>query len=159
MPRQSLATLSHSPHTTLEPLSNDTASAPGNGSNYFSKPTRKRRVARPLQLPRDRLAVAFQRCREQSGLSFAQLADRSGVDVAHIWRIEQGEHQNVSREVLILLSLAMVLGSQSVDLVVEVANEILDAAGLKMLRAPQDTSFPLRSTDPRPDNNGSHSGR
>jgi len=92
-------------------------------------------------------------------LSFSQLADRSGVDVAHIWRIEQGEHQNVSREVLILLSIAMVLGSESVDLIVEVANEILDAAGLKMLRAPQDTSNGFLSAHQRLGKNGSNSGR
>lgn len=118
-----------------------------------------RHIARPLQFPRDRLALTFQRCREQSGLSFSQLADRSGVDVAHIWRIEHGEHQNVSREVLILLSIAMVLGSQSVDLIVEVANEILDSAGLKMLRAPQHASLNLPSSDPRHKKNGSNSWR
>lgn len=147
MTRQLLATGSPSPNTTWEPLSDEAARASDNGSHSPAKVTRKRRVARPLQLPRDRLALAFQHCREQSGLSFSQLAERSGVDVAHIWRIEQGEHQNVSREILILLSIAMVHGSQSVDLVVDVANEILDAAGLKMLRAPQDAAS-LRITDP-----------
>lgn len=135
------------PATALEPSPNVLATSRDNGSENASKITRKRHTARPLRLPRDRLAIVFQRCREESGLSFSQLADRSGVDVAHIWRIEQGEHQNVSREVLILLSIALVLGSQSVDLVVDVANEILDAAGLKMLRAPHDASFP-RIRDP-----------
>ncbi|HZQ06357.1 MAG TPA: helix-turn-helix transcriptional regulator [Anaerolineae bacterium] len=159
MSRQPSATLSRSPHSTLEPLS-DALSAPSvKGSNCSSKPTRSQRVARPLQFPRDRLALTFRRCREQSGLSFSQLADRSGVDVAHIWRIEQGEHQNVSREVLILLSIAMVLGSESVDLIVDVANLILDSAGLKMLRTPQDSSNGFRSAHPRPGKNGNDSWR
>jgi transcriptional regulator with XRE-family HTH domain len=97
---------------------------------------RQQQKARPIQLPRDRLAVTFQKCRQASGLSLPKLAQTSGIDVAHIWRIEQGEHSNVSREVLILLSLGMVLDTGTLDHVVEIVNEILDAAGLKMLRAP-----------------------
>lgn len=97
---------------------------------------RQRHKARPLQLPRDQLAVAFERCRQASGLSLPKLSQASGIDVAHIWRIEQGEHSNVSREVLILLSMGMILDTATLDQVVEIANELLDAAGLKMLRAP-----------------------
>lgn len=100
------------------------------------KGTRKRQIARPLQLPRDRLAVTFQRCRQRKQLSFADLSQISGIDVAHIWRIEQSERPNTSREVLIVLSMAMVLNENTLDQVIEIANEILDAAGLKMLRAP-----------------------
>lgn len=159
MSHQPAATLSRTTHPTIEPLSDVSESASDKGSKCSSKATRSHRVARPLQSPRDRLALTFRRCREQSGLSFSQLADRSGVDVAHIWRIEQGEHQNVSREVLILLSIAMVLGSESVDLIVDVGNEILDAAGLKMLRAPQDTSNGFRSVHQRPGKNGNNSWR
>lgn len=143
----------------LETVPSSEEQEKGSRTESSPKAIGKRHIARPLQFPRDRLALTFQRCREQSGLSFSQLADRSGVDVAHIWRIEHGEHQNVSREVLILLSIAMVLSSQSVDLIVEVANEILDSAGLKMLRAPQDSSLNLRSADPRHEKNGSNSWR
>lgn len=100
------------------------------------QPSRTRHKARPLQLPRDRLAVTLEKRREAASISLQKLAEVSGVDVAHIWRIKQGEHANVSREVLILLSMGMVLDSRTVDQVVEIANEILDAAGLKMLRAP-----------------------
>lgn len=159
MSHQPVATLSRATQPAIEPVSDALSETPDKGSKCSSKGTRNHRVARPLQSPRDRLALTFRRCREQSGLSFSQLADRSGVDVAHIWRIEQGEHQNVSREVLILLSIAMVLGSESVDLIVEVANEILDAAGLKMLRAPQDTSNGFLSAHQRLGKNGSNSGR
>ena len=100
------------------------------------RPKRKRRIARPLELPRDQLAVTFQKCRQAKGLSIADLAEVSGIDMAHIWRLEQGERPNTSRETLIVLSLAMVLDATTLDQVVEVANEILDAAGLKMLRTP-----------------------
>ena len=95
-----------------------------------------RRIAHPLTLPRDRLAITMQKCRLGTGLSLSKLAQRSGVDVAYIWRIEQGQHQDVSREFLFLLSLALVTDENTVERVVEVANEILDAAGLKLLRAP-----------------------
>jgi hypothetical protein len=104
------------------------------------RPKRKTRTAQKLELPRDRLAITFRDRREFSHLSLSKLAEASGIDVAHIWRIEQGEHQNVSRETLILLSLAMVLDAGTIEQVVEVANAILEAAGLKMLRAPWDTT-------------------
>jgi hypothetical protein len=104
------------------------------------RPKRKTRTAQKLELPRDRLAITFRDRREFSHLSLSKLAEASGIDVAHIWRIEQGEHQNVSRETLILLSLAMVLDAGTIEQVVEVANAILEAAGLKMLRATWDTT-------------------
>ncbi len=113
-------------------------------ANSRSEPSRKpkassakyqRHKARPLELPRDRLALTFQKCRQVRGLSIAGLAEVSGIDVAHIWRIEQGERPNTSRETLIVLCMAMVLDSALLDQVIEVANEILDAAGLKMLRS------------------------
>ncbi len=42
----------------------------------------------------------------------------------------------MTRETPILLSHGLVLNAHQVDQVSEVTNEILDAAGLKMLRAP-----------------------
>lgn len=101
----------------------------------FPRPKRRPHTARRLELPGDRLALTVQKCRQVSGLSFTRLAERSGIDVAHLWRIEQGEHQNVSREILILLSIALIVDSTAVDHIVNVANEILDAAGFKLLRA------------------------
>ncbi len=92
--------------------------------------------SRPLELPHDRLAFTLQKCREASGKSVYRLAGDSGVSSVNIWKMERGERQNVTRETLLLLSLAMVLNANQVDQVVEVANEILNAAGLKMLRAP-----------------------
>ncbi len=105
----------------------------GNGNLSHSRHNRHK--ARALELPRDRLAIAFQKWRQAKGLSLADLSQVSAIDVAHIWRIEQGERPNTSREVLIVLSMAMVLDVATLDQVLEVANEILDAAGLKMLRS------------------------
>ncbi len=101
-----------------------------------NKAKRNRREPRRLESPRDRLAITFRKCRETAGISLPNLAERSGIDKAHIWRLENGERPETSRETLVLLSLALVLDEEMVDCVVEVANEILDAAGLKMLRAP-----------------------
>ncbi len=104
------------------------------GDIFSSRGKRSQRRARPLELPRDRLAITFQKCRHTQGLSLAELAHISGIDVAHIWRIEQGERPNTSREVLIVLCMAMVLDIPTLDQVIEVVDETLDAAGLKMLR-------------------------
>lgn len=90
----------------------------------------------PLELPRDRLAITVRKVREASGKSIYRLAEDSGVEGSSIWRIENGQRKDLTRETLLLLSLGVVLNSRQVDQVIEVANEILDAAGLKMLRAP-----------------------
>jgi transcriptional regulator with XRE-family HTH domain len=123
--------------TTSNPAERNTDSKrDSNEKPQTKRKQRKQHRAQLLELPRDRLAITLQRCRSLSGISLAKLAVASGVDVAHIWRIEQGEHQNVSREILLLLSMGMILDPDTLDQVVAVANEILDAAGLKMLRAP-----------------------
>ena len=89
-----------------------------------------------LELPKDRLALTVRKTREASGKSIYRLADDSGVDGSSIWRIENGERRELTRETLMLLSLGMVLNRNQVEQVIEAANEILDAAGLKMLRPP-----------------------
>ncbi len=93
------------------------------------------KAPRPLELPRDLLAITLRKCREESGKSIYRLAEDSDVPEVNIWKMERGERQNATRETLLLLSLAMVLDANQVDQVVEVANVILDAAGLRMLRA------------------------
>lgn len=90
----------------------------------------------PLEMPRDRLAITVRKVREASGKSIYRLAEDSGVEGSSIWRIENGQRKDLTRETLLLLSLGVVLNSRQTDQVIEVANEILDAAGLKMLRAP-----------------------
>lgn len=89
-----------------------------------------------LELPRDRLAITLRKLREASGKSIYRLAEDSGVEGSSLWRVEQGERKDLTRETLLLVSLGLVLNSRQVDQVIEVANEILDAAGLKVLRAP-----------------------
>ncbi len=106
-----------------------------NSDRPYSRAKHSQRRARQLELPRDRLAITLQKRRHEQGLSLAELAHISGIDVAHIWRIEQGERPNTSREVLIVLCMAMVLDIPTLDQVIEVVDETLDAAGLKMLRA------------------------
>lgn len=101
-----------------------------NNREYSCKP-----LSSCLELPRDRLALTVRKIRERSGKSIYRLAEDSGVEGSSIWRIETGERKDLTRETLLLLSLGVVLNSRQVDQVIEVANEILDAAGLKMLRA------------------------
>lgn len=105
-----------------------------NRNEQYSRVKHKQHRARPLEFPRDRLAIIFQKCRQAQGLSLSDLSQVSGIDVAHIWRIEQGERPNTSREVLVVLCMAMILDVTKLEQVIEVADEILDAAGLKTLR-------------------------
>ncbi len=58
----------------------------------------------------------------------------SGIDAAYIWRVLNSEKREVSREVLILLNVALVADERRVETLVEVANDLLDAAGYKSLR-------------------------
>jgi len=111
------------------------------------------RVARPLELPRDLLALTLQKCRQESGKSTTKLAYDSGLDVAHVWRIEQGERQQVSREILVVLSLGLVLDADQVDEVIAVANQLLDAAGLKTLRPLLEPNTPSSRRQTQPANN------
>lgn len=71
---------------------------------------------------------------DKSGKSIYQLSNDSGVDSAYIWRVLNSERREVSREILILMSVALVLDERSVDALVEVANALLDAAGYRPLR-------------------------
>ena len=68
------------------------------------------------------------------GKSIYRLADDSGVPGINIWKMERGECQNATRETLLLSSMAMILDRKKIDEIADVANEILDAASLKMLR-------------------------
>lgn len=69
-----------------------------------------------------------------SGKSVYQLSRDSGVDATYLWRILRGERLEVSREVLILVSTALTADAERVDEFTFIANELLDAAGYRMLR-------------------------
>ena len=122
-------------------LSKERNSSPTNGNpvttqserTLVQQPYTDSPLSRPLELPRDWLALTLRECREHAGKSIYQLAKDSGVDAPNLWRMERGERQNITRETLILLSLGMVLDEKQVEQIVEYANSILDAAGLKTL--------------------------
>lgn len=82
----------------------------------------------------DALPAVLKEHLEKSGKSIYQLSNDSGVDSAYIWRVLNGERHEVSREILILISVGLILDVRRVEKIVEVANELLDAAGYKPLR-------------------------
>ncbi len=90
-------------------------------------------MSRPPEVAEDSLAATLQRYVRESGRSIYQLSNASGVDGAYIWRILRGERENVSREVVIRLGVALVLESDSAEKVIDTTNDLLDAAGFKRL--------------------------
>ena len=58
----------------------------------------------------------LKRIREDAEKSRYRLAQFSGVDEAYILRLESGERQNPSRDVVVKLALALVSNSKSVTL-------------------------------------------
>jgi transcriptional regulator with XRE-family HTH domain len=48
---------------------------------------------KPLEMPGGRFADNLRTAREARGYNYQELADRSGVDVGAIWRLESGEHE------------------------------------------------------------------
>jgi hypothetical protein len=63
-----------------------------------------------------------------------QLGADAGIVGADIRRIVRGEKVEVSRLVLVLISLTMVLDKSRLDQVAEMANPLLEAGGYKQLR-------------------------
>src|SRR5436309_1743818 len=93
---------------------------------------------RSIEPPWDPLAARLREMLQVSRKTIYQLSADTGIDGAYIWRIVRSERQEVSREVLVLLSISLVLDKLLADQVVEMANELLDAGGYKKLRAPKD---------------------
>ena len=77
-------------------------------------------------------ADALRTLRLKSGKSKYRLAQYSGIDQAYIHRLETGERNNPSREVVLMLAFALVENSRSVD--IEDIEELLLAAGYAPLR-------------------------
>ena len=71
-------------------------------------------------------SVLLKRTRDKAGKSRYSLAQFSGVDEAYILRLESGERQNPSRDVVVKLGLALVFDSRSVTL--DDVNSLLLAA-------------------------------
>ncbi len=66
--------------------------------------------------------------------TISQLSADIGIDEPYLRRIGRGERVEVSREVLLLIGMAMVLDKSHMRQVIEVVNPLLDAGGYKVLR-------------------------
>ena len=78
--------------------------------------------------------------RMRSGKSRYRLAQYSGIDQAYIHRLETGERNNPSREIVLMLGFALVENSQSVG--IEDIDELLLSAGYAPLRRRSDPQVP-----------------
>jgi hypothetical protein len=66
--------------------------------------------------------------------TISQLSIDARIDGTYLWRTRRGERVEVSREVLVLISMTIVLDKAHADQVVEMANRLLDTGGHRMLR-------------------------
>ena len=93
--------------------------------------------SQPVELPAkpyDPLSERLRELLQESRKTIYQVSADTGIDGTYIWRIARGERVEVSREVLILISIALVLEKEKSDQVVEMVNRLLDAGGYKRLR-------------------------
>lgn len=74
----------------------------------------------------------FSQLRTKSGKSKYRLSKYSGLDQAYIQRLETGERNNPSRDVVLMLALALVENSESVS--VFDIDKLLLSAGYASLR-------------------------
>ena len=96
-----------------------------------------------LRLPE--VAHCLRRLRSESGKSYNRLEQDTGVTAAYIWRLENGERRNPTRDVLVLLALGMVLEREQLGALLETTNALLDSAGYAPLVRPtrqSDDQFP-----------------
>ena len=68
------------------------------------------------------LQERLKRLRAEYGLSYQQLSERSGVDVAYLHRIETGKAHRPSRDILIRIALGL-------GLEIEAADDLVRSAG------------------------------
>ena len=76
---------------------------------------------------RTEFSLVLRRLRERSNKSRYRLAQFTGVNEAYLLRLETGERQNPSRDVVLKLGLALVADSSLVTL--NDVNELLLSAG------------------------------
>lgn len=84
-------------------------------------------------------SLLLRKLRERSKKSRYKLAQFTGANEAYLHRLESGERQNPSREMVMKLALALVADSSSVTL--EDVNELLLSAGYAPLLS-RGESFP-----------------
>lgn len=82
--------------------------------------------------------------RKKAGKSRYQLARFCGVTEPYLLRLERGERTNPSREVVIMLGLALVEGSKSVDMFD--IDSLMLAAGYAPLRRRGQAEVPPAAT-------------
>jgi hypothetical protein len=101
-----------------------------------SRSRSRRRSERAVEGPYEPLSARLRDLLEESQKTIYQLSVDTGIDGAYIWRIVRGERVEVSREILMLMAIALVVDKMQVEQVVEMANRLLDAGGYKVLRGP-----------------------
>jgi len=77
-------------------------------------------------------ASALKRLRLKAGKSRYKLAQWTGLSEAYLLRLENGERANPSRDVVLLISLALVSNAQAIDLYD--IEELMLSAGYAPLR-------------------------
>jgi Cro/C1-type HTH DNA-binding domain len=92
------------------------------------------RYAQPIEGPYAPVSERLREVLRESRKTIYQLSADTGIDGAYLWRIVRGERVEVSREVLLLISIAMVLDRDHADQLIEMVNRFLDAGGYKVLR-------------------------
>lgn len=75
------------------------------------------------------LGATLQYLREQRGLSLRELARLAGIDHAYIYRLENGDKESPSTEVLAKLTRALKLGKRESDILKFVAEHSAVDAG------------------------------
>ena len=86
---------------------------------------------------------ALKRLRSQAGKSRYRLAQYSAINGACVLRLERGEPSNPSRDVELMLELALVESSDSVG--ISDIDELLLSAGYAPLRRRREAKFAIRS--------------
>ncbi len=90
----------------------------------------------------------LRKLRDESGKSYYRLEQATGITAPYIWRLENGERRNPTRDVLVMLALGLVLDGDGVVNLLEAANALLDAGGyaplvhLPVAQTPQRADLP-----------------
>lgn len=92
------------------------------------------RSARSIEPPWNPLSAQLRELLQVCHKTIYQVSAVTAIDGAYIWRIVRGERIEISREILILIGLALILEKSQFDKVVEILNWLLDKGGYRMLR-------------------------
>lgn len=79
--------------------------------------------------PLPAVSHCLRKLRDESGKSYYRLEQATGITAPYIWRLENGERRNPTRDILVMLALGLVLDGDDVINLLEAANALLDAGG------------------------------